>query len=72
MATARMMMRMGPGLLATWANGTLMARGPVSSADEGWFQRGLSGRSDCSATLFACGAGDGNRTRTVSLGTNLI
>src|SRR5664280_1505033 len=23
----------------------------------------------CAATLFACGAGDGNRTRTVSLGT---
>src|ERR1035437_9366335 len=24
---------------------------------------------DCAATLFVCGAGDGNRTRTVSLGT---
>jgi hypothetical protein len=49
-----------------------MARGPVSSADEVWFQRGLSGRFACSATLFACGAGDGNRTRTVSLGRVLI
>src|SRR5665647_2618433 len=26
----------------------------------------------CAATLFVCGAGDGNRTRTVSLGTNLM
>jgi len=27
-----------------------------------------SARFDCAATLFVCGAGDGNRTRTVSLG----
>jgi len=26
----------------------------------------------CGATLFTCGAGDGNRTRTVSLGRVLI
>ena len=34
----------------------------------GW----ICARFVCPATLFACGAGDGNRTRTVSLGTNLV
>ena len=35
-------------------------------------QRAKSLQYGSIATLFACGAGDGNRTRTVSLGTNLI
>src|SRR5664280_2663236 len=34
----------------------------------GW----ICARFICPATLFACGAGDGNRTRTVSLGRVLI
>ena len=33
---------------------------------------GSGSRFACPATLFVCGAGDGNRTRTISLGTNSV
>ena len=60
------------GLLASWANGTAMARRsfpmPTGASSTGE----LAPRFDCVAMAFAYGAGDGNRTRTVSLGTNLI
>ena len=45
-----------------------MARQPISDADGRCLRIGEGARSACAATLFACGAGDGNRTRTVSLG----
>jgi hypothetical protein len=56
--------------LAMWADGPAMARRltlmPTRSVSAGGPRTCFAGV----ATLFACGAGDGNRTRTVSLGTN--
>ena len=72
MATPRMTIKAGPGFWATRANGTAMARMPLSDGDGRSLHRGAGARFACSATLFACGAGDGNRTRTVSLGRVLI
>jgi len=45
-----------------------MARQPISDADGRCLRIGEGARSACAATLFACGAGDENRARTVSLG----
>jgi len=54
------------------ANGTRNCTSAVFGRE--WALTGLRDTVEVAvpATLFACGAGDGNRTRTVSLGTNLI
>ena len=49
-----------------------MARQPTSDAVGRCLHIGDSARSVCAATVFACGAGDGNRTRTVSLGMETL
>src|SRR5665647_1808218 len=65
-------MRKGQGHLQRW----LMARGNGTCAVF-WCGRALTHLGDgvrfaCAATVFVYGAGDGNRTRTVSLGRVLI
>src|SRR5450631_4926334 len=49
-----------------------MARVLISDADGRRSQMEHGAQFVCMITLFACGAGDGNRTRTVSLGRVLI
>jgi hypothetical protein len=61
-----------------WVMARVMARVLISDADRCRSRWGNGAQFVCMATSFAsgtsgaCGAGDGNRTRTVSLGTNLI
>jgi hypothetical protein len=57
-----------PTSQGTTAKGTGRARRPVSDANGRRLRMGDGARFACVATLFACGAGDGNRTRAVSLG----
>ena len=51
-----------------WLMARVMARVLISDAD--WCRSGWANSTQfvCAAILFVCGAGDGNRTRTVSLG----
>src|SRR5450631_4091939 len=49
-----------------------MARVLISDADGRRSQMEHGAQFVCMITVFACGAGDGNRTRTVSLGRVLI
>ena len=58
-----------PGSRVATVMGTGRARLPISDANGRCRQGGDSARFTCAAMLFVCGAGDGNRTRTVSLGT---
>jgi hypothetical protein len=51
-----------------WLMARVMARVLISDADGCRSRWGNDAQFICMATLFACGAGDGNRTRTVSLG----
>src|SRR5450631_4219494 len=50
----------------------VMARVLILDADGRRSRRGNGAQFLCMATLLACRAGDGNRTRTVSLGRVLI
>jgi hypothetical protein len=59
----------GAGAVARLGNGTVMARQLISDAVGRCLRIEEGARSASTATLFACGAGDGNRTRTVSLGS---
>src|ERR1019366_6403516 len=51
-----------------WLMARVMARVLISDADGCRSRWGNGAQFVCMATLVACGAGDGNRTRTVSLG----
>ena len=55
-----------------WLMARVMARVLISDADGCRSRWGNGAQFVCMATFFAFRAGDGNRTRTVSLGTNLI